>query len=75
MALVAPVAECIEAAQRIKNFINSLTQKNDEPIRKIINQAFDNRADISPTSVSDEVRNAVSESINLLDSGQARVAD
>jgi hypothetical protein len=25
MALVAPVAECIEAAQRIKNFINSLT--------------------------------------------------
>ena len=25
MALVAPVPECIEAAQRIKNFINSLT--------------------------------------------------
>ncbi len=44
-------------------------------LEKIINQAFDNRADISPTSVSDEVRNAVSESINLLDSGQARVAD
>ncbi|RLA17065.1 MAG: 2,3,4,5-tetrahydropyridine-2,6-dicarboxylate N-succinyltransferase, partial [Gammaproteobacteria bacterium] len=44
-------------------------------LEKIINEAFENRAEISPATVSDEVRNAVKESINLLDSGKARVAD
>jgi 2,3,4,5-tetrahydropyridine-2-carboxylate N-succinyltransferase len=44
-------------------------------LEKIINDAFENRADISPTSVSAEVRSAVEEAINLLDSGQARVAE
>ncbi|MGZ4997963.1 MAG: 2,3,4,5-tetrahydropyridine-2,6-dicarboxylate N-succinyltransferase [Methylobacter sp.] len=44
-------------------------------LEKIINDAFENRADISPTSVSAEVRTAVEEAINLLDSGKARVAE
>jgi len=44
-------------------------------LEQIINDAFENRADISPTSVSAEVRAAVEEAINLLDSGKARVAE
>jgi 2,3,4,5-tetrahydropyridine-2-carboxylate N-succinyltransferase len=44
-------------------------------LEKIINDAFENRADISPSSVSPEVRSAVEEAINLLDSGKARVAE
>ncbi|MGZ4957567.1 MAG: 2,3,4,5-tetrahydropyridine-2,6-dicarboxylate N-succinyltransferase [Methylobacter sp.] len=44
-------------------------------LEKIINDAFENRADISPSSVSAEVRAAVEEAINLLDSGKARVAE
>ena len=44
-------------------------------LETIINDAFENRADISPATVSPEVRSAVEEAINLLDSGKARVAE
>jgi len=44
-------------------------------LEQIINDAFENRADISPASVSAEVRAAVEDAINLLDSGKARVAE
>lgn len=44
-------------------------------LEQIINDAFENRADISPASVSAEVRSAVEEAVNLLDSGKARVAE
>ena len=44
-------------------------------LEKIINDAFENRSEISPSTVSNEIREAVEESINLLDSGQARVAE
>jgi len=44
-------------------------------LEKTINDAFENRANITPTSVSTEVREAIFESLNLLDSGQARVAE
>ncbi len=44
-------------------------------LEKTINQAFENRAEISPTSVSAEIREAINESLNLLDSGQRRVAE
>ncbi len=44
-------------------------------LEQIINDAFENRADISPATVSSEVRSAVEEAINLLDSGKARVAE
>ncbi len=41
----------------------------------IIDQAFDNRAALSPATAADEIRNAVEQAIELLDSGQARVAE
>ncbi len=43
-------------------------------LENIINDAFENRADISPATVSTEIRHAVEEAINLLDCGEARVA-
>jgi 2,3,4,5-tetrahydropyridine-2,6-dicarboxylate N-succinyltransferase len=44
-------------------------------LETIINNSFDNRADISPTTVSADIRSAVNEALALLDSGQARVAE
>jgi len=44
-------------------------------LENIINEAFENRSEISPTNVSAEIREAVEESINMLDSGTARVAE
>lgn len=44
-------------------------------LENIINDAFENRSEISPTSVAAEVRDAVEEAIGLLDCGQARVAE
>lgn len=44
-------------------------------LEQIINDAFENRANITPATVSPEVRSAVEEAINLLDSGKARVAE
>ena len=40
-----------------------------------INNAFEQRADITPTNATAEVRNAVNEALNLLDTGKARVAE
>ncbi len=44
-------------------------------LENIINDAFENRADITPSSVSAEIRSAVNEAINMLDAGTARVAE
>lgn len=44
-------------------------------LENIINQAFEARANISPATVSAEVRSAVEEAINMLDAGAARVAE
>lgn len=44
-------------------------------LENIINDAFENRADISPSTVSAEIRSAVEEAINMLDAGTARVAE
>uniref|UniRef100_UPI0034DF5C3C 2,3,4,5-tetrahydropyridine-2,6-dicarboxylate N-succinyltransferase n=1 Tax=Candidatus Thiodubiliella endoseptemdiera TaxID=2738886 RepID=UPI0034DF5C3C len=44
-------------------------------MKDIIEAAFDNRANINPQTASSEVKQAVSEAIHLLDSGQARVAE
>ena len=44
-------------------------------LETIINQAFENRAEISPSSVSVEVREAGAESLRLLDKGELRVAE
>jgi 2,3,4,5-tetrahydropyridine-2-carboxylate N-succinyltransferase len=44
-------------------------------LENTINNAFENRADITPANASAEVRNAVTEALGLLDSGKARVAE
>ncbi|MCK5478280.1 MAG: 2,3,4,5-tetrahydropyridine-2,6-dicarboxylate N-succinyltransferase [Methylococcales bacterium] len=44
-------------------------------IENIINDAFENRGDISPANVSAEIRSAVEKAINMLDAGTARVAE
>jgi 2,3,4,5-tetrahydropyridine-2-carboxylate N-succinyltransferase len=49
---------------------NNMTQ-----LQQIIETAFEQRADITPANASAEVRNAVTETLNLLDSGKLRVAE
>ncbi len=44
-------------------------------LQSIIEAAFDNRADITPAKVEPSVKNAVLEAIELIDSGEARVAE
>ncbi|QKT02448.1 2,3,4,5-tetrahydropyridine-2,6-dicarboxylate N-succinyltransferase [Ectothiorhodospiraceae bacterium 2226] len=44
-------------------------------MQKVIEQAFEDRADITPRSVPTLVKEAVEEAIALLDSGRARVAE
>ncbi len=43
-------------------------------LQPVIEQAFENRSEITPENVSAEVRQAVLDAIDLLDSGQLRVA-
>ncbi|MDP5135907.1 2,3,4,5-tetrahydropyridine-2,6-dicarboxylate N-succinyltransferase [Rheinheimera baltica] len=44
-------------------------------LKSIIEQAFEQRADITPTTVSAEVKHAVESAISMLDNGSARVAE
>jgi len=44
-------------------------------LQQIIEQAFDNRADLTPRRVSVEIREAVQETLDLLDQGALRVAE
>lgn len=44
-------------------------------LENIINEAFENRSSISPSSVDGDVKKAILEAIELLDSGEARVAE
>jgi 2,3,4,5-tetrahydropyridine-2-carboxylate N-succinyltransferase len=44
-------------------------------LENLIENAFENRADISPSNVTPEIRNAVTETLNLLDKGKLRVAE
>ncbi|MDH3630044.1 MAG: 2,3,4,5-tetrahydropyridine-2,6-dicarboxylate N-succinyltransferase [Gammaproteobacteria bacterium] len=44
-------------------------------LQQVIEQAFENRAEINPGNVDAEIKNAVLEAIELLDSGQQRVAE
>ena len=43
--------------------------------KEIIENAFENRADITPANTDPEVRKAVEETLNLVDSGEIRVAE
>ncbi|MGL4386144.1 2,3,4,5-tetrahydropyridine-2,6-dicarboxylate N-succinyltransferase [Snodgrassella alvi] len=44
-------------------------------LQQVIETAFDNRAEITPASVSAEVKEAVNETLQQLDSGRLRVAE
>ncbi|MBD3671231.1 MAG: 2,3,4,5-tetrahydropyridine-2,6-dicarboxylate N-succinyltransferase, partial [Gammaproteobacteria bacterium] len=44
-------------------------------LQKIIEEAFENRAEITPRNVDTHVKEAVEETINQLDTGVLRVAD
>jgi 2,3,4,5-tetrahydropyridine-2-carboxylate N-succinyltransferase len=44
-------------------------------IQAIIDDAFENRADITPRNVEAQVKDAIMEAIDLLDTGQARVSE
>jgi 2,3,4,5-tetrahydropyridine-2,6-dicarboxylate N-succinyltransferase len=44
-------------------------------LENTINNAFEQRADITPANVSTEIRNAVNEALTLLDNGKARVGE
>ncbi len=46
-----------------------------QTLASIIEDAFDNRNDFTAATASDEIKNAVNQSIALLNSGQARVAE
>jgi 2,3,4,5-tetrahydropyridine-2-carboxylate N-succinyltransferase len=57
-------------------FVNPFNLRNTmSNLETIINDAFENRADISPSTVSAEVREAVATALNMLDKGEARVAE
>jgi len=44
-------------------------------LQTIIEDAFESRADITPRNVEAQVKDAVMEAIDLLDTGQARVSE
>ncbi len=44
-------------------------------LETIINDAFENRSEITPANATPEVRSAIEEAINMLDNGSARVAE
>ncbi len=46
-----------------------------QEIRRVIEQAFEKRAEITPHTAAPEIRDAVEQAMRLLDSGQARVAE
>ena len=45
-----------------------------EKLQSIINEAFDKRASISPENVSEDIKNAINETLNNLNNGHLRVA-
>ncbi len=44
-------------------------------LENLINDAFEKRADITPTTVDAATKDAIEQAINLIDSGEARVAE
>jgi 2,3,4,5-tetrahydropyridine-2-carboxylate N-succinyltransferase len=44
-------------------------------MKEIIESAFEDRAHLTPESTNNEIKEAVAEAINLLDSGKARIAE
>ncbi len=46
-----------------------------DDLKNVIEQAFENRAEITPATATAEVREAVNQALAMLDSGEARVAE
>src|SRR5262249_51428819 len=46
-----------------------------EKLRALIDTAFERRAELTPSNLSADLRSTIDECIELLDSGQARVAE
>jgi 2,3,4,5-tetrahydropyridine-2-carboxylate N-succinyltransferase len=44
-------------------------------LENIINEAFENRANLSPSSVDTKIKDAINQAIDLLDKGECRVAE
>ena len=44
-------------------------------LKKVIEEAFEHRAEITPRNVDTHVKEYVSEAVRLLDSGELRVAE
>jgi 2,3,4,5-tetrahydropyridine-2-carboxylate N-succinyltransferase len=51
-----------------------MTQNNNSPLQSIIEAAWEDRANLSPTAASKEIRDAVAEVLNGLNHGSLRVA-
>jgi 2,3,4,5-tetrahydropyridine-2-carboxylate N-succinyltransferase len=52
-----------------------MSDRINDVSKNIIEEAFEKRADITPTNTDPEVRNAVQKTLNQVDSGQLRVAE
>ena len=79
MALVAETAECVEAARRIVAFVKAISilkreKRMTHQLETIINDAWENRANINTASATAELRQAVEHVIAELDAGRLRVA-
>lgn len=52
-----------------------MTDQSHIDLQNTINEAFENRSTLKPSSVDPEIKNAVETAIDLIDSGEARVAE
>lgn len=52
-----------------------MTDQSHIDLQNTINEAFENRSTLKPSSVDPEIKNAVETAIGLIDSGEARVAE
>ncbi len=52
-----------------------MTDQSSSAVQSTINEAFENRSSLKPSSVSADIKNAVETAIELIDSGKARVAE
>jgi 2,3,4,5-tetrahydropyridine-2-carboxylate N-succinyltransferase len=73
MALVAPLDECLEAAQRIVAYCEN-PRMSTHPLQAVIDLAWESRAEISAINAP-EVRDAVERVIADLNAGRLRVAE
>ena len=70
ISLVAPVEECVTAAQRIRTFLAETADQVTDltTLAATIDEAFERRADINAKNSPPALRHAIEECIELLDS-------